>query len=299
MDSQIYLLRFNNGESCFFAHEHYLKIFGYFDHIFSKEILLHEEGVIDIILDYHYKDQTNDDDAVQFKDSIGEKVLSNEDIKKKIFNKKIIQIALNIAYGINFNTKLNSAECYDLVMLMDYLQYDKMNDIENIIFKLYDGSEDFNQLVANHYDNCSADRIKKKLLEICICDKFRRQLFHYGYTPFKVFITFNEKNEYYIEEIKLNASSINDVFTPVNDIGDWIKFAVENFLKIFYINVNKFEFDFGIVNNQFQISDININDHILHLSFLGTYKHDTKLSYEFKFDLNTFVKNIIIKHYCK
>lgn len=294
MDSQIYMLRFNNGESIFFAHQKYLKKFGYFEQYFSGEVLS-EDYIIDIFLDYHLKT-----DKCSFRHLIGENSLTDQEINNKIFNKKIIQLALYVIYSINFNVKLSSQECYDFVMLMDFLQYNKMNDIDNIIYKLYDGSEDFNILVNNHYDNCSANRIKKNLLEICISDKFKRQLFHYGHIPIQINIALNDNNKYYVNFIKIYNNISSDKFTLENNIGDWIKFVVGEFLHIFDIKIYKFEYVFGINKNELlDISNININDNILPFVFSDDKKReDNTINFNFKVDLNSFVTKLILKQYC-
>lgn len=271
MDTKIYQLIFNN-EYIYYVHEYYLNKFNYFRLIFADNILL-ENNIINININFHY-----------------------DNLNKK-FNKKIIDYALYLAYNIDFVDKLYSHDCYDLIMLMDYLQFDDINKVDNYIYKLYSNLDKFNLDIFNFYDNNIVNRIKKKLLEINIENNFYKQLFNFSNILLNVFITLGDNNKYYINYIKLDKCYNNENYTN-NNIGDWFRTIFTGFLKIYNINIIKFYFNIDINDDKFIFDNINLNDNYLLITLVNIIKFDDKtLIYKFKFDLNNFIKNIIIEHY--
>ena len=268
MDSQIYCLIFNNGENKFFAHKYFLQKFGYFDQVFSGELELQNPFYIDVYVDF----QNN-----------------------KHFDNKIIQLALDIAYERQLDYNLTTIESYEIMMFMDFLQYNNMIDVERIILKYYDKKEFINPNIMNLYNNCSTNQIKKKLLELCIDDKFKTQLFHYGYFMMKFVVARNTSNDYYIDYITVNDEKYQQ--TNLYTAGQWLKLIISNILNIFNIEIYKYDFDFKILNNKIYLNSINVNDYLLDFVVNTEFIHKDRVAFCLQTNLNSFVKNIIIDYY--
>lgn len=210
---------------------------------------------------------------------------------------KIYQLIFNNEYIYYVHEYYLNKFNYFRLIFMDYLQFDDINKVDNYIYKLYSNLDKFNLDIFNFYDNNIVNRIKKKLLEINIENNFYKQLFNFSNILLNVFITLGDNNKYYINYIKLDKCYNNENYTN-NNIGDWFRTIFTGFLKIYNINIIKFYFNIDVNDDKFIFDNINLNDNYLLITLVNIIKFDDKtLIYKFKFDLNNFIKNIIINHY--